>query len=768
METVGCAGVSTTPTPISVSVTISPILATVAAGGTQQFSAVVQNTSNTAVTWQVNGVTGGNATVGAISSSGLYTAPGVVPNPATVTVTAVSQADATKSAAAQVTITAATTVSVTISPTSATVAAGGTQQFSAVVQNTSNTAVTWQVNGVTGGNATVGAISSSGLYTAPGVVPNPATVTVTAVSQADATKSAAAQVTITAATTVSVTISPTSATVAAGGTQQFSAVVQNTSNTAVTWQVNGVTGGNATVGAISSSGLYTAPGVVPNPATVTVTAVSQADATKSAAAQVTITAVAGIAFYVSTTGSDSNPGTLSSPWRTIQRAANSVQAGDIVYVRGGVFNESVNISVSGSAIAGPITFQSYPGETAIVDGTGLVPPTSSTQGLINITNQSYISIQGFEIRNYQTSSASAIPAGIWVSGSGSNIQILNNVVHNIVTTSEASGNAFGIAVYGTAAPASLDSVTISGNQVYNLKTGQSESVNVDGNVTNFVITNNSIHDNDNIGIDVIGFEGVSPDPSYDYARNGTVAGNTVYNISAINNPGEGNQYDANGIYVDGGSQVVIERNLIHHVDIGIEMASEHRGHVTSFVIARNNLVYSANSIGITIGGYASNVGGTDHCTIVNNTLFQNDTKNTGSGEFQIQYYATNNVFKNNIVYASSQGLFINNYTNSEPDPADVDYNLYYSLLNSSMASFIWNSTPHSGFSTFQSATGKDSHSQYMDPQFLSLTTPNLQIQPTSPGVNAGINLGPTVVGILDVAANPRVQGSNIDIGAYEQ
>src|SRR5947209_284474 len=419
----------------TVSVTISPTSATVAAGGTQQFSAVVQNTSNTTVTWQVNWVTGVNAPVGTISSWGLYTATGVVPNPAPVTVTAVSQADATKSAAAQVTITAATTVSVTISPTSATVAAGGTQQFSAVVQNTSNTAVTWQVNGVNGGNATVGAISSSGLYTAPGVVPNPATVTVTAVSQADATKSAAAQVTITAATTVSVTISPTSATVAAGGTQQFSAVVQNTSNTAVTWQVNGVTGGNATVGTISSSGLYTAPGVVPNPATVTVTAVSQADATKSAAAQVTITAVAGIAFYVSTTGSDSNPGTLSSPWRTIQRAANSVQAGDIVYVRGGVFNESVNISVSGSAIAGPITFQSYPGETAIVDGTGLVPPTSSTQGLINITNEGYISVQGFSIVNYKTSSASPIPAGIWVSGSGSNIQILNNVVHNIVTTS---------------------------------------------------------------------------------------------------------------------------------------------------------------------------------------------------------------------------------------------------------------------------------------------------------------------------------------------
>ena len=659
-------------------------------------------------------------------------------------------------------------VSVTISPVSATVGAGGTQQFTATVENTGNTAVTWQVSGVTGGNATVGTISSAGLYTAPAVVPNPAIVTVAAVSQADPTKSASAQVTITPPAVVSVTISPVSATVGAGGTQQFTATVQNTGNTAVTWQVSGVTGGNATVGTISSAGLYTAPAVVPNPAIVTVAAVSQADPTKSASAQVTITAVIGIAFYVSTMGNDSNPGTISSPWRTIQHAANSVKAGDTVYVRGGMYNESVNISASGSATAGPITFQTFPGESAIVDGTGLVPSTSSTQGLINITNQSYISIQGFEIRNYQTASASAIPAGIWVSGSGSNIQILNNLIHNIVTTSETTGNAFGIAVYGTAAPASLDGVTISGNQVYGLKTGNSESVNVDGNVTNFAITNNIIHDNDNIGIDVIGFEGVSPNPAYDYARNGTVAGNTIYNISAINNPGEGNQYDANGIYVDGGSQVVIERNLIHDVDIGIEMASEHQGHVTSFVIARNNLVYSANSTGITIGGYASNVGGTDHCTIVNNTLFQNDSKNTGSGEFQIQYYATNNVFKNNIVYASSQGLFINNYTNSEPDPADVDYNLYYSLLNSSMAVFLWNGTNHTGFSSYQSATGKDSHSQYVDPQFLSLTTPDLQIQLTSPAVNAGINLGTGVVGALDFAGNPRLRGTSIDIGAYEQ
>src|SRR6266576_3592244 len=335
LQTFGCAGASTTRTPIPVRVTISPVSATVGVGGTQQFTATVENTSNTAVTWQVSGVTGGNATVGTISSSGLYTAPAVVPNPATVTVAAVSQADPTKSALAQVTITPAAVVRVTISPVSATVGAGGTQQFTATVQNTSNTAVTWQVSGVTGGNATVGTISSSGLYTAPAVVPNPATVTVAAVSQADPTKSGSAQVTITPAAVVRVTISPVSATVGAGGTQQFTATVQNTSNTAVTWQVSGVTGGNATVGTISSSGLYTAPAVVPNPATVTVTAVSQADPTKSGSAQVTITPAAVVRVTISPVSATVGVGGTQQFTATVQNTSNTAVTWQVSGVTGG-------------------------------------------------------------------------------------------------------------------------------------------------------------------------------------------------------------------------------------------------------------------------------------------------------------------------------------------------------------------------------------------------------------------------------------------------
>ena len=99
-----CGGSSSSPPPAPVSVSVSPPSADVATNTTQRFRATVSGTSNTAVNWSVAGVTGGNATVGTISSTGLYMAPSSVPSPATVPVTAAAQADPTKSGAATVTI----------------------------------------------------------------------------------------------------------------------------------------------------------------------------------------------------------------------------------------------------------------------------------------------------------------------------------------------------------------------------------------------------------------------------------------------------------------------------------------------------------------------------------------------------------------------------------------------------------------------------------------------------------------------------------------
>jgi uncharacterized protein YjdB len=174
-------------------------------------------------------------------------------------------------------------ITVGVSPPSASVAPGAKQQFTAAVSGASNKKVYWYVNG---GSAN-GTITSSGLYTAPNVAPA-GPVTVRAVSEAFSARSGTAAVAVGGTGhAVAVSVSPPSASVQTGATQQFTATVTGSANTAVTWQVNNVTGGNATVGTITSAGLYTAPNAVPS-GSVTVTAVSQADGTKKASAAVAV------------------------------------------------------------------------------------------------------------------------------------------------------------------------------------------------------------------------------------------------------------------------------------------------------------------------------------------------------------------------------------------------------------------------------------------------------------------------------------------------
>ena len=119
-------------------------------------------------------------------------------------------------------------------------------------------------------------------------------------------------------------------------------------------------------------------------------------------------------FYVSTTGDDSNPGTRTAPWRTVQHAADTVRAGSTVNVRGGVYEELVSIKASGNATDGYITFRSYPGETAVLDAEHFAPDGRS--GILTIHNKNYIRIEGFEIRNYRTAEHQLTPLGISVIG----------------------------------------------------------------------------------------------------------------------------------------------------------------------------------------------------------------------------------------------------------------------------------------------------------------------------------------------------------------
>ena len=337
-------------------VSVSPTSASLSIGGSQAFTATVTSSGNPsqAVNWSVNGNPGGNPTLGEISITGsdsaTYTAPAAPPSPPTVSVTATSVADPSKSASASVTIVCATPN--TISPTSATVGLGQSQSFTAGLCVPSGSAITWDVNGIVGGDTSVGTVSNTGgnttTYTAPTALPPVNPVTLHATSQSNSAESASATVTVVSNVTVSV--APNSATVLINQRATFTANVSNSSNAAVTWDVNGVVNGNATLGQVCLNGSnpcappagpmagsvdYLAPATIPSSNPVKLTATSQADPSRQGSAVITLTASTQIGVSVSP------PFAFLGSSNTLQFTANVA----------GTSNQSVNWSVA-SAVPG--------------------------------------------------------------------------------------------------------------------------------------------------------------------------------------------------------------------------------------------------------------------------------------------------------------------------------------------------------------------------------------------------------------------------------
>jgi len=466
--------------------------------------------------------------------------------------------------------------------------------------------------------------------------------------------------------------------------------------------------------------------------------------------------------YVSPVGSDAGPGTLAAPWKTVQHAAQTAAPGDVVYVRGGVYNERVTFAVSGSAGA-PITFQSYPGETAVLDGAGLTVPDAES-ALFLITTQHHLVIRGFEVRNYKTSTRNRVPVGIRIYGTAHHIELRDNLVHHIEhngTTANGT-DAHGIAVHGTSGTQSVNNIIIDGNELYALKLGSSEALVLNGNVETWQVTNNVVRDSNNIGIDVIGFEGTAP--ANDQARNGVIADNDVYNIDTFGNPAYGTDRSAGCIYVDGGADVVIERNRAHHCNLGVEIASEHAGRATSRVTVRNNFIYANSEAGIALGGYDAQRGSTENCVIVNNTLFGNNTSNDYGGELYIQYDTRNNMIKNNVIVAGSAGWLIRSWSNVMQGNV-VDANLYFAA---SGARWEWRGTAYTGanaFASYRAASGNDAGSlNGQDPLLVNAGAGDLHLGTGSPAIGRGQALAEA--GALDIDGQARIQNA-IDLGADE-
>jgi hypothetical protein len=467
-------------------------------------------------------------------------------------------------------------------------------------------------------------------------------------------------------------------------------------------------------------------------------------------------------YYVSVSGNDANSGTLALPWRHIQYAMDRVGPGSTVNVLTGVYNEKVTFVNSGSS-GSYIVLQNYTGNTPVIDGTGV--SISGETGLVTIENKQYVKLIGFEIRNLKAGGVSAaFPQGISVRGNGAFIEIRNNKVHDIENSCSRCG-AHGIAVYGRDPNASIHDIIIDSNEIYNGKFGWSESMVLNANVEKFVVSNNIVHDNDNIGIDFIGYEGENPNSAVDRARDGTVVGNLVYNINSYGNPAYGTERSAGGIYVDGGTNIMIERNIVHDSNLGVELASEHAGKNTSYITLRNNFFYNNTQTGIAIGGYDKRRGSTENCVIVNNTLYNNFTQRDWGAELYVQFDTRNNIIKNNIIFANDARRFIESWSAVMTGNV-VNTNMYFAIGGGTNGTWIWKNVTYTTFAAYQTASGNDANGLAgTDPLLVSTATPDLHLQTTSPAIDRGEIL--SVSGTLDIDGQVRSQGASTDIGADE-
>lgn len=491
--------------------------------------------------------------------------------------------------------------------------------------------------------------------------------------------------------------------------------------------------------------------------------------------------------YVSTSGNDANPGTLASPLRTINVAITQSSAGDTILVRAGVYDtERVLIAGKNGTAAQPVTLRSYPGETAILDRSLNAPPNGDA-GLLEIVDSSHIIVEGLEIRNFKTSNSLKVPIGIFVHGSGTGVRLIGNKVHDIWQSSTGAGDAFGIAVKGTAATA-IDQLVLEGNEVYNLRTGSSESVVLNGNVTNFTVRNNVIHDCNNIGIDFIGFEGVNSNVALDRARGGVCAGNVVYNVDSQFNPAYGGNFtgtfatqddrnaarSAPGIYVDGGQDITIERNLVHGCNMGASIGSENSGRASDNIRFRNNILRDNHVGGIFLGGAGAGNGGTSNTSITNNTLYRNDTELYGGGAVAIQHNVSSTTIKNNIMVASADGggwaqFVLKTSTNGSFAANAINWNIYSGASAANNLEFIWNGTARSSFSAWKTSSSQDANSTFITASlgFANAAANDFSLASSSPARDAGDASFSPAPGEKDFGGQSRVAGARVDAGADE-
>jgi hypothetical protein len=415
---------------------------------------------------------------------------------------------------------------------------------------------------------------------------------------------------------------------------------------------------------------------------------------------------------VSLKGSDTNPGTEAQPWLTIKKAADTLVAGDTVYIKAGTYQERVVPNNSGSS-GNYITYAAYTGDTVNIDGSG-ISLSLDMDGLFVVENKSYITISGLSIKNARPNDNNN---GIYVDSS-SYIIIENNYIYNTVSS--------GIGIWNS------DHITVDGNEVELVcNNGEQECITVSTTDT-FEIKNNHVHHS---GPGTIGGEGID---AKDGSSNGKIYKNHVHHINRL------------GIYIDSWDKntynIEAYQNVVYEcADDGFTLAAESGGLLENIKIY-NNIAYNNlyNGINISENGEAIYSHPMKNIYVVNNTFYNNGDSTWGGGVLIENPDAEDVVIRNNIF---SQNGFAQIQVEASVTNLTIDYNLI---------------DGYRGYATETYGT------DYVtgDPLFVSISgvLPDFHLQQNSPAIDKGSSSDAPAD---DYDGNVRPYGAGYDIGAYE-
>jgi len=336
-------------------------------------------------------------------------------------------------------------------------------------------------------------------------------------------------------------------------------------------------------------------------------------------------------YYVATTGNDSATGTSSSPWKTIQKAANTVVAGDTVIVQSGTYNERVTFSAGHGGTSGKmVTFKAEPRRTVTMQG-------------FDTTNANYLRIEGFNIT---------------YSGGGSGVNINSNYV-------EVVDNYFYDVKYNGVAGSGVgksDNIYIANNKMYHCNKG------IVASGKNWTVENNEVERLFDYGNDC------------DYSR--FFGENIIFRKNYFHGT---LQSEIGSSHVDGfqtyavnpgeyAKNITMENNIIVDFHQGLMAAGKNNSH-SNITFNRNIFIIK----GWSSGAWGICAEGIKNISVVNNVFC--GPLIHGVGFRVLSGITTTGVIKNNIFYNAGS-----NYWAEAGCTMDSGYNLLYTTSGTINAS----------------------------------------------------------------------------------